>query len=147
MSDVRLERHGRRAPYREQDYGKSNESGTERLGQLGAIRGVTRQTRRGTDGPRTGLRGRHGKGAACCFTCVDCGRLQRSALGNRSPIYPTSTEPILAPRCLPPCGVMCARSSGRRRCRGTCAQALDTCRFNIPLSTLSKPNRVLPEGT
>jgi hypothetical protein len=39
-------------------------------------------TRRGTDGPRTGLRGGHGKGAACCITCRDCGRLKRSALGD-----------------------------------------------------------------
>ena len=38
--DVRLERNGERASFREKGYGKSNESGTERLGQIRAVRGV-----------------------------------------------------------------------------------------------------------
>jgi hypothetical protein len=48
--DVRLERNGKRT-FREKGYGKSNESGTETLGQISAVRGVARQTRRGTNGP------------------------------------------------------------------------------------------------
>jgi hypothetical protein len=37
---VRLEKNGKRAAYRENGYGKSKVSGTERLGQISAVRGV-----------------------------------------------------------------------------------------------------------
>src|SRR5450432_2347932 len=51
--------------FSEKGYVKSNESGIERPVQIRAVRGVARQTCRGTDGPRTDLRSGQGEGTRC----------------------------------------------------------------------------------